>query len=221
MGRKRLPVVLEADELERLLAEPNTGCPSGLRNRAIMEVLGRAGLRNAEARHLRPSHIRWSDGLLEVRCGKGGRDRNVPFDEETRGWLRAWSSERPDGPWFFGTLDGGKLSGRYLQAMVKRLARRALGDERGDDVTPHVLRHTYATNKLDEGLTIREVQHLLGHADVSTTQIYTHVRPGNLREKIQGGDGEAEADGEARRLAEALQELPDETRAALADMLEA
>ena len=218
MGRRRLPVVLDKTEAEALLAQPNTDCPTGLRNRAILELAYRAGLRVSELVKLRPANIRWREGLLEIRNGKGGRDRNVPVGPATLAWLRAWKAERPAGRTFFGTLKGGPLSARYLQQLVKRLAVKALGEERGARVHPHTLRHSYATSLLDDGFTIREVQDLLGHASVATTQVYLHVRPGDLAAKIRARE-ESPAEGDAGELAATLLALPAETRAALARAL--
>lgn len=216
---RRLPVVLEKGEAESLLAASNTRCKTGLRNRAILEVMYRAGLRVSEAVRLRPSDIRWRDAILEIRNSKGGTDRNVPVDQETLGWLEAWDAKRARSQHFFSTLSGGRLSPRYLQQMVKRLAYRA-GLESAKRVTPHVLRHTYATELLNGGFTIREVQELLGHANVQTTQLYTHVRPQELAAKIRqrGPAGEERAQAEA--LAERIAALPEEARAALAELLQ-
>ena len=85
MSRKKLPVVLDKEEAEAILAQPNTGCPTGLRNRAILEVMYRAGLRVSEVINLKPGDIRWGSGILEIRGGKGGKDRNVPVNSETLG----------------------------------------------------------------------------------------------------------------------------------------
>jgi len=216
---RRLPMVLEKGEAEALLAATNTRCKTGLRNRAILEVMYRAGLRVSEVVRLRPSDIRWQDGMLEIRNSKGGTDRNVPVDQATLGWLEAWDGKRLRSGHFFSTLRGGQLSPRYLQQMVKRLAERA-GVENAKRVTPHVLRHTYATELLNGGFTIREVQELLGHANVQTTQLYTHVRPQELALKIRqrGAAGEERAQAEA--LAERIAALPDEARAALLELLD-
>ena len=220
MGRKRLPMVLEKDELGTLLAIPNVRCPTGLRNRSLMEAMYRAGLRISEVVSLRPSDVRLGASVLEVKRAKGNRDRNVPIDQETVDWLRRWKAKRPKGArTFFCTLDGGKLSARYLQVAIKRMAVRALGEERGSLVTPHVLRHCYATYLLNDGFTIREVQELLGHANVATTQIYTHVRPKDLAEKIQGRTQRTDTQKRARELAEKLSALPEDVRTTLAELL--
>jgi len=210
----RLPKIISQEEAAALLAVPNVGCPTGLRNRVILEVMYRAGLRVSEVVKLKPGDIRRKTGELEIRNGKGGKDRVVPVDDETMSWLERWERARPKaGGRFFTTLQGGRLSTRYLGQMVDRCAEKAGLDRKR--VSPHVLRHSYATEKLDAGFTIREVQELLGHANVSTTQIYTHVSPKSLREKVQG-NGEA---GEVQQLAEALAKLHREQRAALAEAL--
>ncbi|MFC1629544.1 tyrosine-type recombinase/integrase [Gemmatimonadota bacterium] len=220
MSRTKLPVVLEKDEAEAILTQPNTGCPTGLRNRAILEVMYRAGLRVSEVINLKPGDIRWNSGILEVRGGKGGKDRNVPVDSETLGWLRAWQGQRPGRRQrFFTTLQGKPLSPRYLQQLVKRLAHKA-GLERADQVTPHVFRHTYATELLNCGFTIREVQTLLGHANVSTTQIYTHISPQVLTAKIRGRRVNGEGDQQIREMAKTLSELPAEAKATIISLLQ-
>ncbi len=220
MSRKKLPVVLEMAEAEAILAQPNTGCPTGLRNRAILEVMYRAGLRVSEVINLKPGDIRWGSGIMEVRSGKGGKDRNVPVDSETLGWLRAWQGQRPGRRQrFFTTLQGKPLSARYLQQLVKRLAHKA-GLERADQITPHVFRHTYATELLNSDFTIREVQTLLGHSNVSTTQIYTHVEPRALSVKIQSRRVNGEVHQQIQELAKKLHELPVETRATLMSLLQ-
>ena len=216
MARKRLPIVLEKDEVELLRKAPNTRCPTGLRNRAIIEIMSGAGLRVSEVVNLKPGDIRWRDGIIEVHEGKGSKDRNVPVRDETLAWLQAWREKRPKrARRFFCTLKGRPLAPRYIQAMVKRMAHRA-GLERAEKVTPHTLRHSYATHMLNGGFNIREVQELLGHSSISTTQVYTHVRPGGLLEKIRGQNAVTQ---EARELAEKIAALPAEARAALAELL--
>ena len=215
--QKRLPQVIERDDAKKLLAQPNTRCPTGLRNRAVLEAMYRGGLRVSEVTKLQPGHVRWQDGILEVRNGKGGKDRNVPFGPELGGWLQAWSERRPKGRYFFSTLKGGRMSVRYIEAVVERLARKA----RLSHCTPHVLRHSYATELLDEGFTIRQVQVLLGHSSVATTQVYTHVRPGDLVAKIRGRDKAEDAgDQVVMDLARQLLALPGEARQALAGLLQ-
>jgi len=186
--RKRtLPKAISRAEASALLATPNLATPTGLRDRCLLELLYRAGLRVGEALALRPRDVDHATGVVRVPLeGKTG-ERTAYFDATSVGTLiDTWKRERRryakgDSP-LFCTLEGGKMSPRHVQLMVRRRARRAGIKAR---VTPHVLRHSFATELLDEGFTIREVQEALGHADVSTTMIYTHVMDSNLRAKIQ------------------------------------
>ncbi len=214
---KRLPKVISKQDAQKLLAVPNVKCPTGLRNRVMLEVMYRAGLRVSEVVKLKPGNIRWESGEIEVRDGKGGKERVVPVDHETLDWLRQWEDKRPNNARFFTTLQGKPLDARYIRQVVDRCAEKVELDRKL--VSPHVLRHSYATEKLDEGFTLREVQELLGHANVSTTQIYTHVNPAALRAKIQK-QAIAEAD-DIQRLAKALAGLSAQQREALAQALRA
>ncbi len=186
---KRLPVTLSTDEIEALRATC-TRSATGLRNRAMIEAMLGAGLRVSEVVALKPAEIDWQAGQLRVTQGKGGRDRVVPVNANTLAYLQAWDSKRAELKMngrhvFFGGIrtGGHKLTTRAVHDMISKLAERAGIEKR---VSPHTLRHTYATRALDAGLSIREVQELLGHSDVSTTMVYTHVNPEALRRKIQG-----------------------------------
>ncbi len=232
---KRLPVVLTADEETALLGTVRTGSTTGLRNRAMLAVMLGAGLRVSEVCHLRGTDVDPQRGEVRVNQGKGGKDRVVPVNAETRGWLAAWAEKRKAlglngrDPFFVGLREGPTGRGdrehgqglgvRYVQTLVARLAEAA-GIEK--QVTPHTLRHTYATRRLNEGFHLREVQTLLGHSNVSTTQVYTHVSPDDLRAKVQAHDGDPapEAlDPSTVELAKALQALPAAQREALAAVL--
>ncbi len=217
---KRLPVTLTAAETEALLAQLNPQSTTGLRNRAMLAAMLGAGLRVSEVVALMPADVDFTRGELRVNLGKNGKDRVVPVDTETLGWLRAWSEKRKvqelDGRrrlfcairrTALGSRPGRPITVRTVQALVTRLAREARIEKQ---VTPHVLRHTYATRLLDSGLNIREVQMLLGHSDVSTTMIYTHVNPAALRAKIQGQP----ANTDLREQIAALQKQLDDLRAA-------
>lgn len=182
---KTLPISLDAEQVTALLDQPNVKCATGLRNRAILEVMYRAGLRVSEVTNLKPGHIDWVKGQLVVRGGKGGKDRVVPVEAGVMDWLERWEGIRPKANGrFFSTLQGKPLSRVYLWGLVKRCARKTGMDF--EKVSPHVLRHTYASQKLEDGFTIAEVQALLGHSNISTTSIYLHANPKALREKIQG-----------------------------------
>ena len=184
-SKRSLPKTLSRDEARRLLMAPNVRAPTGLRNRCILELMYRAGLRVGEVCALRPRDVDVAGGVARVWAGKSG-DRTAYFDPEpVRPFLEDWKRVRrrlPKSEHLFCTLDGGPVSVRYVEQMFQRMRRRAGIEAR---CTPHTLRHTYATELLDEGFTIREVQEALGHSDVSTTMIYTEVLDSNLRAKIQ------------------------------------
>ena len=187
MGRT-IPKTISKEQAQAILAQPNPDCPTGLRSRVILEVMYRAGVRVSEVCNLGIGDIRWESAEIEIRHGKGGGERVVPVASDTASWLARWEHERPKKPgrggYFFCSLKGNKLTTRYIRQMVDRCAEKA-GIDRYT-VSPHTFRHTYATEKLDDGFTVREVQELLGHSNIHTTSIYLHVNPKALREKIQG-----------------------------------
>ena len=217
---KKLPVVLTDAEVDTLLARISPKSDTGLRNRAMLQAMLGAGLRVSEVIALMPADIDLDRGMIRVNRGKGAKDRVVPVDGETLGWLRAWAERRKRlgltarSPFFCSKRNRGKpLTARYVQWLVARLAEAA-GIEK--KVTPHVLRHTYATRMLRRGLDLREVQELLGHANVATTQIYTHVDPEALRRKIQESPRALDAERIATSL---LEHLPHEVKQALRALL--
>ena len=189
MASRTLPKTLTDDELDRLLARPNLGCPTGLRNRAILALLHRCGLRASEVCGLHLRDVDWKAGEIRVRAevAKGGREAIVYMDQATQEWLERWKLERrkygAGKPWLFCTLKGGPLHRHYIWEMVSRYARKA-GIE--DRVWPHRLRHTYATSLLAEGFNIEEVRRLMRHARLETTAIYLEVRDVDLRAKVRG-----------------------------------
>jgi integrase/recombinase XerD len=139
----------------------------------MMTLMLNAGLRASEVLHLRGRDIDWTSGQLMVREGKGKKDRSLWLSEPDLDLLRAWKSRRPvAGELLFTTLRGTPIKDRDLRAMVKRRARKA-GIIK--DVHPHMLRHTFATDLYRVTKDIRLVQKTLGHADLSTTMIYTHL----------------------------------------------
>lgn len=186
--RKRtLPKTITRDEARRLLDAPSLDYPTGLRNRCMLELMYRSGLRVGEVCALAPRDVDVAGGTIHVFDGKGG-DGTAYFDVDTvRPLLERWIATRRGlrpgaGAPLFCTLNGDTVGTRYIQRMVKRMAARAGITSL---VTPHVLRHTFATELLDEGFNIREVQTAVRHADVSTTMIYTHVLDTHLRDRIQ------------------------------------
>lgn len=185
--KRKLPKILTRDEAAALMKAPNLRAPTGLRNRCMLELMYRAGLRVGEVVALMPRDVDIANGTVRIFDGKGG-DGTAYFDPDVVGplldrWrdVRRGLGARKVDP-FFCTLQGGSVSTRYVQQMTGRMRRRA-----GITAvcTPHVLRHTFATELLDEGFSIREVQEALRHAQVQTTQIYTWVVDTQLRAKIQ------------------------------------
>jgi len=183
MGRK-IPEVLTATEQRSLLAQPNPRYLTGHRNRIMLRLMLDLGLRLSEAIHLRWKDIDLNSGKVMVRQGKGAKDRTLWTGEANLGALHEWrerqASECAGSPQnVFTTKQGGELDPRYVQRMVKRYTAKA-GIEK--DITPHTLRHTFATDLYRETTNIRITQKALGHANLATTQIYTHI----VDEELEG-----------------------------------
>lgn len=172
---RRLPHTLDVDQLGRLLALPGDA-PLDHRDRAIMELFYSSGLRLAELVALNVSDVTRSDELLAV-TGKGGKTRQVPVGRMACSALASWLTTRrllanPDEPALFVSQRGGRLSARAVEA---RLRQRAIEQGMPRHVHPHMLRHSFASHLLESSGDLRAVQELLGHADIGTTQIYTHL----------------------------------------------
>ncbi len=181
--RRPLPKALSVDEIDRLLASPGGSEPLALRDRALLELLYGAGVRISELTGLDVDDVDRVEQLVLVR-GKGDRERLVPFgalaDEAIQAWLvRGRPELGPRSPALLLNARGGRLSRQGAWQIVRRHADRV---GLGDRVSPHTLRHSYATHLVDGGADVRAVQELLGHASVTTTQIYTLVSRAALRE---------------------------------------
>ncbi|HEX8974878.1 MAG TPA: site-specific tyrosine recombinase [Solirubrobacteraceae bacterium] len=181
----RLPKVLSRDEIARLLAQPSGHSPAALRDRALLETMYACGLRATEATTLRVSEVDLEAGMLRAR-GKGSKERLVPIGRKAVETLQAYLDRgRPrlvglsDEPRVFVNLRGGGLSRQGLYKIVQGHARRAGLENR---MSPHTLRHTFATHLLAGGCDLRSLQEMLGHADIGTTQIYTHLSVERLRD---------------------------------------
>ncbi len=183
LGRP-LPHSLTESEVERLLAAPDTGSPEGFRDRAMLELLYATGLRVSELVGLRPEQLSLVQGLVRV-TGKGGKERLVPMGDEAHDWLARFLrgprgellGARP-ADHLFPTRRG---SGMTRQAFWYRVRKHALAADIQKHLSPHTLRHAFATHLLNHGADLRVVQLLLGHSDLSTTQIYTHVARERLK----------------------------------------
>jgi len=173
-----LPHVLTREQVERLLAQPDPDNPLGLRDRTLLELLYATGLRVSELVSLTPGDLDLT--RLGVRCiGKGRKERRVPLGEAAAEWLRRYlaTTRRHDDAPLFTTESGAPLTRGAVWALVRAHARAA--DLRGK-VSPHTLRHSFATHLLAGGADLRAIQEMLGHADIGTTQIYTHVDDSHL-----------------------------------------
>ena len=171
---RRLPKILSAGEQRAFLAQFNTRYVSGLRNLVAVRLMLDCGLRCGEVVSLRPEHIDPDTCRLVVRLGKGGRDRTLWFSDDLRDLIARWLQRRPASDWLLSTRCGGPVDTRYLRAAVKRKAVAA-GIKEAERLSPHSLRHTFATSLFREERNILLVQRALGHASVTTTQIYTHL----------------------------------------------
>lgn len=178
---RSLPRPLSVVEVTGLLESVGDGSAAGLRDRAALELMYGAGLRISEATGIDVDDVDARDRLVRVR-GKGDRERIVPFGEPAADAIEAWLVRgRPlvaaSAPALFVNLRGGRLSRQGMWGIVRRCAAAA---GLPDGVTPHTLRHSFATHLLDGGADVREVQELLGHASVTTTQVYTLVSRGAM-----------------------------------------
>ncbi len=181
----KLPKVLTKLEVESLLEQPNPRYFSPHRDYLIMRLMLKAGLRAAEVVSLRPEHVDLMSGKVMVREGKGAKDRTLWVGEELIGELEEWMDRRPESDWLLPTRKGTKVATSHLRRSVKRYARDADIDE-VERVSPHTLRHTFATCLYRESGRIRVVQKALGHSDLSTTMIYTHIVDEELESAMKG-----------------------------------
>ena len=180
-----LPKSLALEDVDRLLAQPDTASPRGLRDKALIEVLYATGLRVSELVGLRAGDLNLEDGYLTC-IGKGDKQRMVPLGREASDWVRQYLQRgRPallrgkSSPWLFvNARDGSSLSRVGFWKILKEYGLKA-GISR--PLSPHALRHSFATHLLERGADLRMIQVMLGHADLSTTQIYTHVLEARLR----------------------------------------
>ena len=180
----RVPKILSEAQVEALLGAPNVELPLGLRDRSMLELMYASGLRVSELITLKSVHLGLTEGALRV-TGKGSRERIVPFGEEAHAWLRRYLAQgRPAilkgraSDALFVTTRGAAMSRQMFWKVVKGHAQAA---GVAVPLSPHTLRHAFATHLLNHGADLRAVQLLLGHADISTTTIYTHVARERLK----------------------------------------
>jgi tyrosine recombinase XerC len=178
----KVPAHLSVDEMSRLLETPDTSTPLGRRDRAILELFYASGLRLSELVGLDLEDVNLSGRIVRV-FGKGAKERLVPFNDTTRGAVRAWLQDRAELcggkriDALFVNFRGTRLTGRSVQRLVAKYVT-ACSTRFG--ISPHALRHSFATHLLQRGADLRAIQELLGHVQLSTTQRYTHVNAAQL-----------------------------------------
>ncbi|MGO4941647.1 site-specific tyrosine recombinase XerD [Ruoffia tabacinasalis] len=185
-NRKHLPKTLSSKEIDRLLEAPDTETNNGIRDRAILEVMYASGLRVSELTHLKMNELHLELGFIQI-VGKGDKERIIPIGEEALFWIKKYLEEvypiyakkSTDSTILFLTQRGKQFTRQGIWKNLKKYVNLAGIDH---EVSPHILRHSFATHLLENGADLRMVQELLGHSDISTTQIYTHVSKQRLQE---------------------------------------
>lgn len=179
--KTKIPKVLSESEIQKLISLPSPKAPTGVRNKAIISTFAYAGLRAMELVNLKVKDVDLVKNWIYVIEGKTG-DRDVPITPQLEPYLMAWNSLKPKhSRFFFTTLKGKRLSDRYIREMIRRLGERI-----NLKVFPHKLRHSFATHTLKRpDINTRELQDLLGHKSLSSTQIYTHIEPKELHKKLR------------------------------------
>jgi integrase/recombinase XerD len=173
----RFPKTLSEADVEALLAAPDTATPLGLRDRAMLETLYATGLRVSELVSLKRFAVNLDAGVVRV-LGKGAKERLVPLGEEAVEWISRYLKTHGANALFV-TSRGVAMTRQAFWHLIRRYGARAIPGKR---LSPHVLRHAFATHLINHGADLRVVQMLLGHADISTTQIYTHVARERLKQ---------------------------------------
>ncbi len=184
---KHLPTVLSVEEIDRLEAAIDLSTPEGHRNRAIIEMLYGSGLRVSELVNLKLSNMYRAEGYMLIE-GKGSKQRLVPISDEAEQWFQFWMEDRAlltieagQEDYAFLNRRGHQLTRVMIFTILKTLAAKA---GIGKTLSPHTLRHSFATHLLQNGADLRVIQTLLGHEDITTTEIYTHLDLTDLREAI-------------------------------------
>jgi integrase/recombinase XerD len=183
---KSLPEVLSLAEVNAILEQTDNRTPLGIRDRAILEVLYATGIRVSELINLKQSNLLFDEELIMV-FGKGSKERLVPIGRSAREWVTTYQHEtrlhiakpQRSHDYLFLNARGGRITRRSIWSIVSKYAKKA-GIKR--EVHPHTFRHSFATHLLEGGADLRAVQEMLGHADIATTQIYTHIDREYLKE---------------------------------------
>lgn len=191
MSRK-LPKIISREEAAKFIAAIDTKTDTGKRDKAIITTMYRAGLRVSEICDLMPHNINLNDRVINIIQGKGKKDRNVYIDDMLLKALNAWISVREDYDYLFYSISfksvGTQLTSRRIRQICEDLSKQTkvflYDGKKKKPVSPHTLRHTFATECLEDGLLLHEVKNLLGHANLQTTSIYLSVRDKQIKKKI-------------------------------------
>ena len=215
----KLPNVMNRDEAERVLSQPNVGEPLGIRDRAMLEMLYSSGLRRMELLHLKLYDVDQKHGLVTVREGKGKRDRVVPIGERALAWLdlylsrlRAEIAKKPDDGILFLTANGVPFTPNHLSWLARQYVKSASIGKNG---ACHIFRHTMATLMLEGGADIRYIQAMLGHVRLDTTQIYTHVSIRKLKQVHEATHPGARLDSDSKQTLEPQVKLDPQVETAI------
>lgn len=192
--KRTLPCIISRQQAAKLLLLPNVKTLQGLRDKVILQLLYRCGLRNSELCNLLVDNVNLAEGYIIVRKGKRDKDRIIPLDKETLKLLKNWLVVKPPGDYVACGIKpnnaGQKLSSNFIRLLIREYSQKAgiyITTRQGKrkPIHPHVLRHACLTELLEEGFTLPEVQEIAGHEDISTTQVYMHVRPEALIKKMR------------------------------------
>ncbi|MDO4197417.1 MAG: tyrosine recombinase [Erysipelotrichaceae bacterium] len=182
-GNKRLPIYCTKEEVDRLMSVFDDGDHNDFFNHTILETIYGLGLRVSECCNLKTNQVNLDEGFVKV-LGKGSKERIIPIPETTKHYMNEYFHNiRPlwitkSSNLFFINKNGRKIYNEYVEKMLKNALIKA---DLSEDITPHKLRHSYATHLLEGGADLRVIQELLGHSDISTTEIYTHVESKRLK----------------------------------------
>lgn len=180
--RRKIPTTLTAEEVRKIIDQPNKRVPTGLRNKAILSLVWDSGARVSDITNLKPGNLNISKKEIIIKKGKGGVDRILSFSEYTGELLKKYKEDRPKGEYFFCTLKGNKLDRVYLYTMVRRYAKR-IGITK--KVGMHTLRHSFALKFYqDSNHDLIRLQKILGHKDIRNTQIYCYMDSTDVKEGL-------------------------------------
>lgn len=171
--RRKIPVTLTAEEIGKMIAQPNKRVPTGLRNKAIISFVWDSGARVSDVINLKPGDLNIGKREATAKGGKGGVDRHITFSDYTVTLLKKYKEARPKGNYFFCTLKGKKLDRVYLYSMIRRYAKRAGINKK---IGLHTLRHSFSINFYkNSGHDLISLQKILGHKSLRTTEIYCYM----------------------------------------------